>query len=314
MNRDLVGIVESAYRLDLDDDKWLTEVSRAVRPFLDEGLGLAAWYYDASLAGELRTFGFIGHRDARIPMAFVSHAFGVTSWRELARQEAHRQLRVDTRRIHIFNAADPGGQGCVVGAPIPAQRKSNRVAPLLWGRLAAHVAAGLRIRRKLQALARRVPSAEAVITPAGKVAHATGAARESGALLALRRAALAADKARGPMRRKAPEQAIAIWQGLVDGRWTLLDQFEKDGRRFLVATRNDPQLQSPRALTLRERQVLAYAALGHSTKLIAYELGLSVGTASAYLATGMRKLGLRSRVQLVNLGAKLAGPVPTGRR
>jgi DNA-binding CsgD family transcriptional regulator len=41
--------------------------------------------------------------------------------------------------------------------------------------------------------------------------------------------------------------------------------------------------------------------MGHSNKLIAYELGLSVGTVSAYLARATRKLGLDSRLDVVRL-------------
>jgi len=53
-----------------------------------------------------------------------------------------------------------------------------------------------------------------------------------------------------------------------------------------------------RGLTLRERQVLAYAGLGHSNKVIAYELGLSTSTVSTHLARARRKMQLPLGVAL----------------
>src|SRR5262249_38062404 len=82
------------------------------------------------------------------------------------------------------------------------------------------------------------------------------------------------------------------------GEWSLVDHFEASGRRYLLARRNDPQVAQPRALTLRERQVLAYAAVGHSQKFIAFELGLAPSTVAQHLTSGMRKLGVKSRLDL----------------
>jgi DNA-binding CsgD family transcriptional regulator len=58
-----------------------------------------------------------------------------------------------------------------------------------------------------------------------------------------------------------------------------------------LAYRNDPDLQPTKALSKREQQVLAYAALGQSNKLIAYSLGLSLSSVSTLLARARRKLG-----------------------
>ena len=52
-------------------------------------------------------------------------------------------------------------------------------------------------------------------------------------------------------------------------------------------------------LSKRERQVAAFAARGHSNKLIAYDLGIAEGTVAAHLASVMRKLGLSTRAALV---------------
>jgi DNA-binding CsgD family transcriptional regulator len=118
----------------------------------------------------------------------------------------------------------------------------------------------------------------------------------------LRRAAKAIDRARSNARSNEDE-ALDLWQGLVAGRWSLFDRFDTDGRRFLIARKNDPDVTDPRALTLRERQVLAYAAMGHSLKLIAYSLGISLSSVSTNRRTAMRKLGLRTQADVVRLFA-----------
>jgi DNA-binding NarL/FixJ family response regulator len=94
----------------------------------------------------------------------------------------------------------------------------------------------------------------------------------------------------------------------VAGRWTLLDHFDRDGRRYLLAHRNDPDAPDPRALTLRERQVVGYVALGQSNKLIAYELGLSASTVGVLLKTAAAKLGARSRTELGMFGSPGRSP------
>ena len=77
---------------------------------------------------------------------------------------------------------------------------------------------------------------------------------------------------------------------VVAGRWSLVERFDSDDRRFLVAHKNDPSNRDPRGLTERERQVLGYAELGRLNKLIAYELGLSPSTVGVILATARTKL------------------------
>jgi DNA-binding CsgD family transcriptional regulator len=81
----------------------------------------------------------------------------------------------------------------------------------------------------------------------------------------------------------------------------LLEHFDTDGQRFLVARKNDPDAVGPSALSLRERQVLACRARGLSLKLIAYDLGLSVPSISRTLKSGMMKLGISSHEQLAAL-------------
>ncbi len=172
-------------------------------------------------------------------------------------------------------------------------------------RIAAHISAGFRLYCKLGAASRRdaTAGAEAILESSGKVVHASGAATPRSTRDALRAAVRAEDRARGPLRRRAPDEAIEAWRGLVAGRWTLIDHFEGDGRRYFVVHRNDPEAPDPRALTLRERQIVGYVALGQSNKLIAYELGMSPSTVAVHLKRAATKLGVRSRAELGAFGA-----------
>jgi DNA-binding NarL/FixJ family response regulator len=53
-------------------------------------------------------------------------------------------------------------------------------------------------------------------------------------------------------------------------------------------------------LSNREREVLRLIALGYSNKEIAAQLEISVKTVEAHKANSMRKIGLRSRIDIVN--------------
>jgi two-component system response regulator FixJ len=52
-------------------------------------------------------------------------------------------------------------------------------------------------------------------------------------------------------------------------------------------------------LTGRERQVVAFASLGHTNKVIAYELGISPYTVGVFLYRAARKLRVASRKELL---------------
>jgi DNA-binding CsgD family transcriptional regulator len=115
----------------------------------------------------------------------------------------------------------------------------------------------------------------------------------------LRAAARQLDRSREALDEAAADKAFGLWEGLVQGRWKLVDWFDSDGRRFIIAKLNTPTRGCPRGLTTRERQVALCAALGESSKLTGYRLGISPSRVSALLKAAMRKLGVRTKVQLV---------------
>jgi len=62
--------------------------------------------------------------------------------------------------------------------------------------------------------------------------------------------------------------------------------------------------EAPKAprITEREAEVLRLIAIGHSNKEIGAQLAISVKTVEVHKANGMRKLGLRGRIDIVRYG------------
>jgi len=83
-------------------------------------------------------------------------------------------------------------------------------------------------------------------------------------------------------------------------------------RRSALATPGPapPQGNGSLPLSEQERQVIGHVVLGRSNKLAAHELGLSTSTVSTHLTHAMRKLHIRSRVEVVSLFASWREPRP----
>jgi DNA-binding CsgD family transcriptional regulator len=67
---------------------------------------------------------------------------------------------------------------------------------------------------------------------------------------------------------------------------------------FLVAGSQRSPPMDAKALSAREREVVARAARGDSNKLIGYDLGLSPGSVASYLRRATQKMGASTRVEL----------------
>jgi len=171
-------------------------------------------------------------------------------------------------------------------------------------RIAIHLSAGLRLRQALggQSLLDR---AEAVFEADGRLAQAQGAASEPGAQSQLRDAIDRIEDARGDRKESDLVSALELWQGLVDGRWSIVRHEDTDGRRYHLAVANPPLAVIDRALTAVEAQIAAMAIASEPNKTIAYTLGIAESTAANHLSRALRKLGVRSRIELINLGVRL---------
>lgn len=197
---------------------------------------------------------------------------------------------IGIRDIVTINAYDTDGRGVAVNSLMTRRARLSLSYVEQLERVAAHLIAAHRIRRQSGPV-------EAVVTPDGDVVHARGeaAARH----IALSSAVRSIEHARGQLRRRAPGEALAAWHALVEARWSLVDFFDSDGKRFLVARVNEFKAAVHSRLTAREAQVVALVGRGHSNKLIAYELGIAQGTVAAHVSSAMAKLGVSNRAGLV---------------
>src|SRR6185503_20071004 len=101
----------------------------------------------------------------------------------------------------------------------------------------AHLGAGMRLRAATRGLQLDHAPVEAVLDSGGRVQHARAGAANVGARELLREAVRRIEKARTTEGRRDPDAAMDSWEGLVDGRWSLVDRFDTDGKRFIVAVK-----------------------------------------------------------------------------
>jgi len=321
---DVIGVVEAIYKVDLQDSAWFGEILRGCERTFRASLGAMGFLYDASDPARMRMWSYA--RTERVPEGFTEQAVAGILARVGATyvEETYRTLPCETASgtpgfaegpapavfascgftdLIGVNAVDPTGFGCWLGIPLSRTTKLSAPQRTRFERISAHLASAFRLRRRLAAGSgsRRQPwGAEAILSPRGHMAHASSDDAAS-ARKTLRDAAVALDRARGKLRMIDPDGALFGWKGLVDARWSLVDKFDRDGKHYVLARRNDVEAPGLEALTPRERQVLAHAALGHDNKMIAYELGLAHSTVRVLLARAAAKLGARTREELVKL-------------
>ncbi|MBI2390673.1 MAG: helix-turn-helix transcriptional regulator [Deltaproteobacteria bacterium] len=341
MRGDFVGVIEAAYRHEPDDARWLGGLLDAARSTLDAGFGVLGYFIDAGDLSDVRASSpvIVGQpagsdeivhqilQALQLP-AEARRAIGLLGPPETAEELYARSHTVVSasqvnsaavweaipgvgrwlhplgiRDLVAIKTVDLDRRGFVIAAPVAAITTPDARTVTNWARVAAHMAAGDRVRRALLRAGSPLEGAEAILNPDGRFEHAEGAAKEASGRAALRAMALAIEQARGPLRTSNGDEAVSMWTALVEGRWTLLEHFDRGGRRYIVAHRNEPRVRGALALSPREEQVAGYAALGHPVKLIAYELGLSSSTVSEHLATAMDKLGVPTRADLARVWA-----------
>jgi DNA-binding CsgD family transcriptional regulator len=196
-------------------------------------------------------------------------------------------------------ALDPSGVGVAIVAnraerarPGGSEREHDR-----FGAVAAHLTAALRLRLRHGDARAALDEAEVVFDRKGRVVHAEGAG------VASRDALRDAVSARSAVNGDLPSaEVLTRWRALHEGRWSLVDVEEADGRAWTLACANVPRAARLEQLTQREREVVALLALGRSNKSIAYELGISSSTVATLVARARWKLGAKSAAELVRFG------------
>ena len=325
----IIDFTEAAYDLEVGDEAWVPKLIEAGLPFLDHGLGVFALTCKRpSEPGPLQIdqlhLNAADRRFAEAIDALQERTDMALLW-PITRPGPPKTLSevTDDHDPGLFslimphfdfakdglgiNAFDPDGRGVFLISALPRVMSLSDKARERWQMIAAHFGAGYRLRRALReeaALGGPGPElpygAEVVIDPTGfRVIDALGPAKSPSAREALRDAARRIDRARSSMRESDPVGALELWQALVRGRWSTVDWFDSDGRRYVVGVPNTPGHDDPRGLSERELQVVAYVFYGLTNKMIAYHLGLSTARVSGLLSSAMRKLGVQTRAQLI---------------
>lgn len=323
----LLDCLAAGYRLDLDDTEYVRNLVREAAPLLDRGLGIIGYTYDAKEPSgpRVRQFAFSDAFDpAWLPpfyKALEPHGadgestrpIGFSTWGHMPCGQAST-VRGMARLLPAFthlggardtiaiNARDVDGRGLWLGAPMRSTRRviDDKVTTL-FTRLSAHLTSAARLR----GAERR--TTDAVLSSTGGLVHAENAAVATHKD-ELRDAVRAFDRARTRQARSDVELATRRWRPLVVAQWSLLDEFDTDGKRFVVAIDNRPPQRVPAgSLSEREHQVLTHAELGHTNKEIAYELGLSSATVRVLMHRAAKKLGTTARAETIAAFARGSG-------
>jgi DNA-binding CsgD family transcriptional regulator len=327
-----IDVAESAYDLGVEASEWLPRLVESGRELFDLGSGNIAMLGGGLRHDQQATVSQVVTSDGKPDLAIAlmtavqeigpevirTHTAGalqseVIEQLSSRRESEPRVYEIYTRHLGCkdvvsVHAHDPDGHGALISMPAAEVAELSPAEKRTWERLAVHIATAYRMRRRLGAAvvsagytAGDLPlDAEALLDPASfSVKEAVGDAQTEKTAATIREAALRVDRARGKLRREDPDEALHLWKAMVRGRWSIVDWFDSDGRRFVLAKPNAPELGDPRGLTEREHQVVTYVSHGESSKLISYRLGITKQRVSKLLRNGMHKLGVKTTAQLV---------------
>jgi DNA-binding NarL/FixJ family response regulator len=166
-------------------------------------------------------------------------------------------------------------------------------------RVQLHLESALRLRLN------ETLSAKAILRPDGRVEHLDVEAETPIDTDALSGRVGRIERIRSARERERQTANLALWQALVDGRFSLVEVRDKDGKRHYHAFENAPSVRRFLALSTLESQVVEQAAHGRTGKEIAYGLGIHRPDVSRAIASAVTKLGFRSRTDLVRASRAL---------
>lgn len=334
MKVDAIRIIEAGYAAAPSDEQWLSPIVEAFEPltrgmsamagivdFEAGGARVGTWVARGSMPDWLppawqAMYAYLGEHHPEALRAILSPNPSVVCWSSERAScipaVAFAPIRALFREwpwpfkdcLGVLSA-EPVGPSLLVSVPYQEDVAIPPRTRWQLARATAHLCAAIRLRRRASGGTPRpdglAPDVEAVLDPAGKVHDAQGAAESRGARSSLGEIVRRVERARGRLRHADPEEALGIWLALFDGRWSVVEHVESDGRRFLLARRNAPGARDPMAVTQGERDVLACIARGHSNKYTAYMLGVATSTVATRLESALRKLGLSSRREAIEM-------------
>jgi len=319
-----IALVEAAYNLELGADEWLPNLLEAGAGLMDLGQGCAGaiWtgtsHQGAPLVSQLHAANGAPDLASRFARAAKEMSDGMAGAASAARKPGVHTL-ADAGRAHpaakgamskhlgckdmlALWATNPDFHGVGIYMPSKEPIELSRPARKHWRMLLTHIAAGHRLRRRLRPIPKGIPLAQLPLGVESNGFYVAGGEAPRGSdpvLETVRRRAVQLDQARGRVRGASSREALELGESVVRGCWSVVDWFDTENRRFVLAVPNAPNVQDPRGLTDREYQVAVQFGAGETCKMIAYSLGVSRSRVSALLRRAMRKLGVRTRQQLV---------------
>jgi DNA-binding CsgD family transcriptional regulator len=318
---DIMSVLGAVYDVEQPAADWLTRLLRELSTTLDLGAGVGGVLYEVLSDNHLRVNAIQGvgvspdwceaglamHQDSRLVPRIIAgyrSLLCATLPELIIDPQVQQRVRGDYQRHRVsgqimVNGIDCSGAGCALYLFSRLPQTLSVQRRTLLRSFATHLATAYRLHRQLATGARMAPTdVEAVLTPAGHVAHVAVGAKSNSARQQLENAVRRRERCRD-IAASEPERALGLSQGLVEARWTLVDRYESDGRRYILARENAPKPLGPAALSAREQQVVSLAAHGRSNKLIAYELGLAHSTVRVLMARASLKLGTTTRAELI---------------
>ncbi len=315
---DWVSLLETFYLLDGDDRAWMHRILSCAAKDIWRGKPSAAYTFELMSSGfSLGVIAAHGVPEQQVREVIMNSSSDVADlafksgtdvatlseylWsKDPGHKAMFKRATANTPDALGVVAHSGDGRGVVLSLSLEEPRNSTISERRRWKFSAAHLGAALRLRRAILELDHfDGTQVEAIFDGSGKLFEARNGAVTRTARDVLRDAVLRIDKLRTSDGRHDPDAALGNWEALVRGRWSIVDKFDTDGRRFVVAVRNDPRFGDCRGLSLQERQVAEFIGLGRSTKEVAYILGIPPASAENSARRVQVKLGLKSRAELV---------------
>jgi DNA-binding NarL/FixJ family response regulator len=310
----VLSIVEAAYDIDSPPDTWALEMLRAADRAIGAGIGAFLCLYDQPDSGTPThtSSGFsIGINDDVMSMAFDQYASAPPDWlsgnlgrsggsaRCLLTSELESAGPIDPRgeySVHsVYDgvniaATDVTDRGFLMCLAVPANSDLSFTARRILARVASHIVGAMRLRARLGIS--NPSQANSSSSEALNVEHQAPVPASWRPLAA----ALGNIEHVSASIREIPKR-------LASPRWTLVEQLELEGERYVLAreNRSRPPRRGPSSLTEAERSVVTAAAQGHTTKEIAYTLCIAETTVRVLLMRAARRCGVQNRRELLNL-------------
>lgn len=325
-----IEILNQCYRYEADADAWLASVLDASAGLLELGRGYGFSMQRGSETGPVPLLN--GYRG--MPVDPFHYVAGVTRLDADAFRTLWYPRTPVTFLTPLLSELSPRYRGLIREYLRSAQvqdmigllgHPTSDVAFVIWAGVTQRQQVSTRVRDALHrarlhieaALRLRLLGTEravAVLTPAGKIEYLHPSAQQNAAPERFVEHTRSVERARSRRRRADAREALEIWRALVEGRWSLVERDDTDGRRLYYAFENPPQTLHYRGLSAVEAAVVDLSSKGLTGKYVAYALGITESTVSRSLQAAATRLGFRDRTTVLRFASRAlrAGSVLAG--